>query len=263
MGKYRFRAPSPALVIALIALFVASGGAAYAATSLPKGSVGTAQLRNGAVTKRKISKKTVTALKGNRGPRGATGATGQQGATGAAGPQGIQGPQGVQGPKGDTGPTGTVDTSNFYTKTQSDAKYARGDADIVSAGGNVTDGGSNQVTIPNIGTVTFTCGASKVVTVSLDVPNPGTFFRTVFTQVDGQAPTNANAGIFEGTLHVDAYSESGPHVAVFHVHSEDGSVLNNRPSWDGLIEAASGDHGGLGCDVTLTATIGHDVAFTG
>ena len=36
--------------IALTALFVALGGTSYAAFSLPAGSVGTKQLRNGAVT---------------------------------------------------------------------------------------------------------------------------------------------------------------------------------------------------------------------
>jgi hypothetical protein len=34
-------------VVALLALFVALGGSAYAVASLPHGSVGTAQLKNG------------------------------------------------------------------------------------------------------------------------------------------------------------------------------------------------------------------------
>lgn len=37
------RRPSPATVIALIALFVSLGGSAYAALKLPDNSVGTAQ----------------------------------------------------------------------------------------------------------------------------------------------------------------------------------------------------------------------------
>jgi hypothetical protein len=37
------------MVISLIALFVALGGASYAAVSLPSNSVGTAQIRNNAV----------------------------------------------------------------------------------------------------------------------------------------------------------------------------------------------------------------------
>jgi len=55
MQKGRLRAPSPALVIALIALFVALGGTTYAATSLPANSVGTKQIRNKAVTAAKIN----------------------------------------------------------------------------------------------------------------------------------------------------------------------------------------------------------------
>ena len=48
--------PSPALVISLIALFVALGGTSYAAiTSLPANSVGTKQLKNSAVTGTKLN----------------------------------------------------------------------------------------------------------------------------------------------------------------------------------------------------------------
>lgn len=49
-----FRRPSPAMVVALLALFVALGGVGYAATSLPAGSVGRAQIRNDAVNYQKI-----------------------------------------------------------------------------------------------------------------------------------------------------------------------------------------------------------------
>ena len=84
--KRRLRAPSPAFVISLIALFVALGGTTYAATSLPKNSVGTRQLKNGAVTKKKIQAQTITALMGARGRQGATGAPGTPGAAGAPGP---------------------------------------------------------------------------------------------------------------------------------------------------------------------------------
>lgn len=63
--KRRLRAPSPALVIALIALFVALGGTSYAAIKLPKNSVGSKQLKKNAVTGVKIKNKAVTAAKIN------------------------------------------------------------------------------------------------------------------------------------------------------------------------------------------------------
>jgi len=67
MQKRRLRTPSPAFVISLLALFVALGGTTYAATSLPKNSVGTQQLKNNAVTSKKIKKGAVTATKINTG----------------------------------------------------------------------------------------------------------------------------------------------------------------------------------------------------
>lgn len=48
------RRPSAALVVSFVALFVALGGAGWAAVNLPAGSVGTRQLQNGAVTTPKI-----------------------------------------------------------------------------------------------------------------------------------------------------------------------------------------------------------------
>jgi hypothetical protein len=50
--------PSPALVVALLALFVSLGGVGYAATK-----IGTAQIKNGAVTAKKLHAKAVTAKK--------------------------------------------------------------------------------------------------------------------------------------------------------------------------------------------------------
>lgn len=77
--------------IALIALFVALGGTAYAATALPRNSVGTPQLKNYAVTTAKINQKTIAALKGNTGPVGPAGSAGPVGPAGPAGPQGTAG----------------------------------------------------------------------------------------------------------------------------------------------------------------------------
>jgi hypothetical protein len=66
--------------VALLALFVALGGTAVAAGNvLPRNSVGTPQLQNGAVTKAKIAKRTLTSLRGLRGPRGEKGVPGPSG----------------------------------------------------------------------------------------------------------------------------------------------------------------------------------------
>ena len=52
--RRRISRPSPALVISLVALFVALGGTGYAATQLAKNSVGAKQLRKGAVSSAKV-----------------------------------------------------------------------------------------------------------------------------------------------------------------------------------------------------------------
>jgi hypothetical protein len=83
--------------IAVIALFVALGGSAYAATQLPRGSVGAVQLKKGAVTPAKLAKATKAALTGPEGAAGAAGATGHKGERGEAEPTG---PHGVLGTTG-------------------------------------------------------------------------------------------------------------------------------------------------------------------
>ena len=55
--------PSPATIIALLAMFIAMGGTTYAVTKLPKRSVGSLQLKKGAVHKENIANGAVTASK--------------------------------------------------------------------------------------------------------------------------------------------------------------------------------------------------------
>jgi hypothetical protein len=80
---------SYANVMATLAVFLALGGGAVAATQLSKNSVGTSQLRNGAVTPKKLS----PAAKPH--------------VAGVPGPPGQQGVQGIPGPKGDPGNANT------------------------------------------------------------------------------------------------------------------------------------------------------------
>src|SRR6186997_934553 len=78
-------------VISTLCLFLLLGGGAYAASQLPKNSVGPKQIKNNAVTGKKIKNKSigtgkltpaaVTALKGAKGDPGAVGPRGPQGTT--------------------------------------------------------------------------------------------------------------------------------------------------------------------------------------
>ena len=76
--------PSPAMIVAMLALFVAMGGTGYAVSKLPKGSVGPAQIRKnavrsqhikaGSITAAKLAKSTLSALRaGSGGPAGTQG----------------------------------------------------------------------------------------------------------------------------------------------------------------------------------------------
>jgi hypothetical protein len=74
-------------VVASLALFLAIGGVSYAAIKLPKNSVGTKQLKNGAVTGKKLAPATAKSLAqaGSVGPQGPLGPAGPQGAPGEPG----------------------------------------------------------------------------------------------------------------------------------------------------------------------------------
>jgi hypothetical protein len=65
------RRPSAPLIVSFAALFVALGGVGYAATQLPPGSVGNAQLRNGSVGNWKLKSNAVGARKIINGSVGA------------------------------------------------------------------------------------------------------------------------------------------------------------------------------------------------
>lgn len=92
--------------VASIALFVALGGGAYAATKLPAGSVGAKQIRPNAVTSAHVKNRSLLAEDfklgqlpaGKAGAAGPAGPPGEQGTAGATGAIGPQGPPGTSGP---------------------------------------------------------------------------------------------------------------------------------------------------------------------
>ena len=111
------RRPSPAMVVACIALLVALGGTSVAAVSqLGRNSVGPAQLQFGAVTNPKIRNNAVTAAKvRNRSLLRVDFAPGQL----PAGPTGPQGPPGPGGPNGAAGPPGVIGAITVRTNAAS------------------------------------------------------------------------------------------------------------------------------------------------
>ena len=91
----RIRRPSPALVVAGLALAIALSGTAVAASvALAPNSVGTPQLKTNAVTTAKVKNGTLLRadFKAGQVPAGRAGPAGPAGAAGAAGPAGPAGP---------------------------------------------------------------------------------------------------------------------------------------------------------------------------
>ena len=142
-------------VMSVIAVFIALGGASYAAVNLPKNSVGTKQLKGKAVGTKQLKANAIKSNKvkdfslrasdfgkgeipsgptgpmglpgedgqpGATGLQGAVGPTGLQGAIGPRGLQGLTGPTGSQGAQGDVGPTGpagpTEGTATPFAETK-------------------------------------------------------------------------------------------------------------------------------------------------
>ena len=107
--KKLWRRPSPAMVVACLALLVAlSGTGIAAATQVARNSVGTPQLKDSAVTNAKIKNNAVNSSKvAARSLLRSDFAPGQLPA-GPVGPQGPAGPTGPTGPAGAAGPAGVI-----------------------------------------------------------------------------------------------------------------------------------------------------------
>jgi hypothetical protein len=90
----KLRFPSPAMVVACIALLIALAGTSYAAIRLPANSVGPKQLKRNAVISAKVRDHSLLAadFKPNQLPRGPQGFKGEKGEKGDMGAPGAPGP---------------------------------------------------------------------------------------------------------------------------------------------------------------------------
>lgn len=143
------RYPSPALVVASIALAISLGGTGYAALRLPANSVGTPQLKQNAVTSIKVRNGALRLLdfapverpklKGDKGEPGAAGAKGDRGDKGDKGDKGDPGPAGVTGLQRVFGPGTSIPaggTTSLFASCPSGKRVLGGGA----SAGNSTQG---------------------------------------------------------------------------------------------------------------------------
>lgn len=144
------KAPSPAMVVAAVALLVALGGTSVAAVSqVPRNSVGAAQLKANAVTNPKLASNSVTSAEvRNQSLRRADFAPGQL----PAGPTGPQGPQGTPGTPGLSGreqvsaetPLNAISPKNLTATCPAGKKVIGGGVELSGAGRNRVSATENK-----------------------------------------------------------------------------------------------------------------------
>lgn len=116
---WRRLVPSPAMVIAMLALLAATTGTAIANHGKPHGPPGlvnSLDVQNNSLTGADVKNKSLTPadFRGSlRGRRGASGARGAQGPPGGQGPQGNPGAPGAKGDPGATGASGPISLLNY------------------------------------------------------------------------------------------------------------------------------------------------------
>jgi hypothetical protein len=155
----KFKRPSASMVVALIALVMAMGGSAVAASLITS-----KQIKNGTIQTADISKKAQNALKGKTG---ATGPAGPAGPAGAQGPAGVAGPKGDKGDKGDTGAAAFKEWAHISFGSGNPAVATSSNSNVTVGDGGFADGVAD-VTFPNVADVN-----ACAVNVSIDDTQQG------------------------------------------------------------------------------------------
>jgi hypothetical protein len=147
MRKRRLRGPSPALVVACIALAVALSGVGYAAVALPRNSVGTPQLKRNAVKSPKVAANTLNGGDINEATLGtvpsanaantAANATNATNATNAANADRLDNLDSTAFSQ-----AGHNHDDRYFTETEADARYVRTTDETVFAYGQIREDAS-------------------------------------------------------------------------------------------------------------------------
>jgi hypothetical protein len=187
--RRRLRPPSPALVVAGLALLVATAGTATAGgRHFPE--FNGIDIIDNSLTGKDVKNKSLRPADFRGSVRGAKGARGAQGPPGAAGGQGPAGPQGIQGIQGVPGPPG-----------QNQLRYVKSGPFVVPAN---TYSGLRTVQCP---AGTYPLGGGTIPDLTGDRVVATVPWNTV-TGADG-VPNAWAAGVFAGS--------SDTHISVFAV----------------------------------------------
>jgi hypothetical protein len=222
--------PSHSTIVAYLALFAALGGTTYAATQLPRNSVGPRQIQAGAVSSAKVLDHSLTAADFRDGslPSGQRGTTGP---TGPIGPAGRDGHDGATGPVGPPGPAGTFDTSDFV----------RGPVSLRPLAMSVPANATQTITVLRdsahapVAGLEVTCGAVPT-TMTDRIVTSQTSSATVFTSFVGSGVATAqmlgpgaggnalSTSANLSAIHVEYEIVSGDNVATVDTYAASGPV---------------------------------------
>jgi hypothetical protein len=187
--RAHLKLPSPATVIALIALFVALGGTGYAATRIVRSS---ARKKPKAPSAQTLIRKEVAKYFAAHGSQ----FVGPMGPAGAAGAPGSPGAEGKQGPKGETGETGPAGAASQSAKLA--GPVSTGSASPVSLGGP-----SVTVNVGPSGLVAYWAKAT--------VSSSGGTATVTLLDSTGEAPQMSGSG-GAVQLYTEPGSDTGTHI---------------------------------------------------
>ena len=138
-------------LVSTLCLFLLLGGGAYAATNLPANSIGTKQLKSGAVTGAKVKSGSLLASNFGAGqiPAGSQGLKGENGREGEEGREGVEGVRGEKGEPGKQGEPGATNVVTRYGPESSDITgNTAGSYAVCESGEAVTGGGYDFLIAP-------------------------------------------------------------------------------------------------------------------
>jgi Collagen triple helix repeat (20 copies) len=184
------RRPSPALILAALALFASMGGTGYAATRSGAHHVAKRKTKTKGLSTAQVNKLIAGYVRAHAGQvRGPAGPAGATGSTGSAGPMGVAGPKGDPGIPGTPGQPG-----------QPGQPGAQGPGAVPISDTVIGSGADPSVATFGPWTVAFSCSLSPeqdTVTVS----GPGNYWRSDELG-SGSATLNQTSGTLPVSLTV-------------------------------------------------------------
>jgi hypothetical protein len=171
---------TPSLIISLLALFIATSGASYAALQIPKSSVGTKQLKTSAVTTKKVKNGSLLAKDFKSGQL-------------PAGPAGPAGPQGKPGSDASVVAFRAEKVDNQVPLTNS----LQSILSIDLPAGNYVLTARTNIFNPDIQAGTILCTIGNDVAQAMTVPGPGAIPVSQTATVALSAPSTVNLSCSE------------------------------------------------------------------